>query len=118
MTSLPNPSFNKKTKDSNVVSIKKKNDYSNKVNFSHITKSFQSLLIWWTGAELKELPEHLNKSYAGLGGMTFVSTILAASGGFGFVMMLLNSLPISIIGAILSGGFMWGFDRSILGFTA
>ncbi|MEL6988696.1 MAG: DUF4407 domain-containing protein, partial [Bacteroidota bacterium] len=117
MTTFPNSNHSKENQNSNVIPISKKPKNSSSFNLKFITKAPQSLLIWWTGAKLEELPEHLRKSYAGLGGMTFISTILAGSGGFGFALMLLNSLPASIVGAVLSGGFMWGFDRSILGFV-
>ena len=81
-----------------------------------IINSPQSFLIWWTGAKTKQLPEHLKKPYAGLGAMAVVSTTLATLGGYSFVLISIGSASGAILGGILSGSFMWGMDRSVLGF--
>jgi len=78
----------------------------------------QSFLIWWTGADNKILPTHARKAYAGLGTMAMVSTVLATFGGYTFVLISLGSPAGAIFGAVLAGGFMWGMDRSILGFSS
>ncbi|WP_146220292.1 DUF4407 domain-containing protein [Microcystis aeruginosa] len=78
----------------------------------------QSFLIWWTGADNKILPSHARKAYAGLGAMAMVSTVLATFGGYTFILISLGSPTGGIFGAILAGGFMWGMDRSILGFSS
>jgi hypothetical protein len=77
----------------------------------------QLFLIWWTGAKAKQLPEHLKKPYAGLGAMAMVSTTLATLGGYSFVLISIGSASGAVLGAILAGSFMWGMDRSVLGFA-
>lgn len=83
---------------------------------SSIISTPQSFLIWWTGAKTKQLPEHLKKPYAGMGAMAVVSTTLATLGGYSFVLISIGSVSGAVLGAILSGSFMWGMDRSVLGF--
>ena len=77
----------------------------------------QSFLIWWTGAKRDELPKHLRKPYAGLGAMAMVSSTLATFGGYSFVLISIGSTAGAIPGALLAGYFMWGMDRSVLGFA-
>ena len=77
----------------------------------------QSFLIWWTGAKLRDLPKHLRKPYAGLGGMAMVSTVLATLGGYSFVLISIGSITGAMAAAVLAGYFMWGMDRSILSST-
>ncbi len=86
--------------------------------FRSISVIPQSFLIWWTGADNKILPSHARKAYAGLGAMAMVSTVLATFGGYTFILISLGSPTGGIFGAILAGGFMWGMDRSILGFSS
>jgi len=77
----------------------------------------QSFLIWWTGAKPGKLPKHLKKPYAGLGAMAMVSTTLATFGGYSFVLISLGSATGAVAGSLLAGYFMWGMDRSVLGFA-
>jgi hypothetical protein len=79
--------------------------------------TLQLFLIWWTGAKAKQLPEHLKKPYTGLGAMAMVSTTLATLGGYSFVLISIGSASGAVLGAILAGSFMWGMDRSVLGFA-
>ncbi len=82
----------------------------------HILILIQSLLIWCTGTTRRELPEHLRKPYAGLGTMAIVSTSLATFGGYTFILISLGSPLGGIVGGLAAGSFMWGMDRSVLGF--
>ncbi len=75
----------------------------------------QNCLLWAAGVETKYLAPHLRKSYVGLGFMAFASTALSTIGGFYFILLSLGSVPSAILAALLSGGFMWGLDRSVLG---
>ena len=77
----------------------------------------QSFLIWWAGAKPEQLPQHLRKPYAGLGAMAMVSTTLATFGGYSFVLISLGSATGAVAGSLLAGYFMWGMDRSVLGFA-
>lgn len=85
--------------------------------FKFVTNKTQCFFIWWTGADNDSLPAHARKAYAGLGGMALVSTTLATVGGFTFIFISLGSLWGGILGGSLTGSFMWGMDRSILGFS-
>lgn len=87
-------------------------------SLSFVSAIPQSFLIWWTGADNKILPTHARKAYAGLGAMAMVSTVLATFGGYTFVLISLGSPAGAIFGAVLAGSFMWGMDRSILGFSS
>ena len=84
---------------------------------SSIINAPQSFLIWWAGAKPEQLPKHLRKAYAGLGAMAMVSTTLATFGGYSFVLISLGSAPGAVAGSLLAGYFMWGMDRSVLGFA-
>jgi len=100
--------------------VNKHKPKSQKSQFSplrFITTSTQSFLIWWTGVDNQKLPQHLKKSYAGLGAMAIVSTTLATFGGYTFILISLASPLGGIFGGVLAGSFMWGMDRSILSFS-
>ncbi|NEP80553.1 MAG: hypothetical protein F6K39_21710 [Okeania sp. SIO3B3] len=56
-----------------------------------IANPTQSFLIWCTGVDNRKLPQHLKKSYAGLGTMAMVSTTLATLGGYTFIFISLGS---------------------------
>lgn len=94
-----------------------------------LSKNLSSFLIWWTGVDKtifegtreedkKTCIKHLYKAYLGLGMLAMLSTVLAILGTYSFILSSLRSHISAVIVSILVGMFMWGFDRSILGYIS
>ena len=92
------------------------------MKFDQLRENTHEFFIWWTGVDKTIFSsnglERLKKPYAGLGALALLSTVLATVGAYSFIWSSLRSRPSAFVAAVFAGLFMWGFDRSVLGYIS